>query len=174
MSTNQTVSEALAVGKSEAATDHERPATPKAAAETESVAKRAEEHPVGAAIAPPETQPAVEATGGLGEPSGAKPEPQTGEKRDLDSTTTPTAGPVPRTITEDKDKPASEKVDEPDTKKQKTETNPAAQPAQDTIGPAPAVGATAPTSKRPKKDARSKEEKVKEAMKKIPSDGISK
>lgn len=173
MNTTQTDSEALSVGKARAAANHERPATPKSAAETEFVPKRTTEHPVGAAIAPPETEAPVEATGALKEPAEAKPEPQTGEKRGLDSTSAAAAGPVPETTPEGKDKPAPEKADEPDSKKQKTEKEPAEQPAQDTTGPAPAAATTAPTSEGPKKAGRSKKEKVKEALKKIPSEGIS-
>lgn len=173
MNTTQTDSETLSLGKSQAAANHERPPTPKTAAETEFVAKRPAEHPVAAAIAPAGTVAPVEATGALEETPEAKPEPQTGEKRDLDSTTTPTAAPAPEKATEDKDKPAPEKSDEPDTKKHKTEAEPAEQPSQDTTGPAPAATATAPTSEGPKKSARSRKEKVKEALKKIPSEGIS-
>lgn len=173
LNTTKTDSEHVSVKKSQVAANHERPEAPKPAAETESPAERATEHPPGAAVAGSEAQVPVEATGALKEPPDAKPVPQTGEKRDLDSTATPAPAPAPETVSEDKDKPAPEKTDEPDTKKQKTEPEPAQEPPQDTTGPAPAAPADAPTSEGPKKAARPKKEKVKEAVKKvIPTEGI--
>lgn len=173
MNTTQTDSESVPVSKFQVGANHERPETPKTAPETEFVAKRPAEHPVAAAIAAPETVAPVEATGALEETPEAKPEPQIGEKRDLDSTTTLAAAPAPKEVIEDKEKPAPETSDEPDFKKQKIEAEPAVQPSEDTAGPAPAAAATAPTSGGPKKSARSKKEKVKEALKNIPKEGIS-
>jgi hypothetical protein len=95
--------------------------------------------------------------------------PQIGEKRDLDSMATQVADegkpPAPE--------PATEKVDGPESKKQKTEQ----EPAKDTNGtaPAPTSTTTAPAAaapEEPKKAGRSKKEKIKEAVKKvIPTDG---
>lgn len=111
----------------------------------------------------------VEASGAIKEPPGTTPEPQTGEKRDFDPSTTSAAVPALETVTEDQDKPGAEKSDEPDSKKQKTGKESAPQGT----GPAPAAATTAPKSEGPKKSARTKKEKVKEVLKKVPSEGIS-
>ncbi|KAJ5287639.1 hypothetical protein N7478_003325 [Penicillium angulare] len=107
-----------------------------------------------------------------------KEEPQTGEKRDLDSTTTPASVPTAASVTEDKKEPASEATEEPEAKKQKLDVN--AAPASDANEPAesspvaPATTtATQDTNGDSKKAGRPKKEKVKEAIKKvIPGDGI--
>jgi hypothetical protein len=100
------------------------------------------------------------------------PKPNTGEKRDIDSSTAP--------ISRDKDSPVVEKPDEPEVKKQKTEPEteiePVKEPVKDhavvTNGTA-TTPATGETNVEPKKAARSKKEKVKEAVQNIiPGDGI--
>lgn len=100
------------------------------------------------------------------------PKPNTGEKRDIDSATAP--------ISEDKDTPVVEKSDEPEAKKQKTEPETEIEPVKEPVkdlakvtngtAPTPAAG---DTNGEPKKAARPKKGKVKEAVKSIiPGDGI--
>lgn len=100
-------------------------------------------------------------------------EPQIGEKRDLDSM----ANQAPDQGQPPEPEPAAEKVNEPESKKQKTDQEPAkgtngtTKPAE----PAPTSTSTAPAAEapeEPKKASRSKKEKIKEAVKKvIPTDG---
>lgn len=97
-------------------------------------------------------------------------EPQVGEKRDLDSIATQAPDQAKPLAPE----PAAEKVKEPESKKQKTEQEPAqdtngttsatpAAPAQPSTTTAPAVE----SHEEPKKAGRSKKEKIKDAVKKI-------
>lgn len=167
--TTQTDRETIAVRKAQAGASDERSETPKPASETEPPAKRAKEHPLGAAVAASEAGVPVEAEAeALKEQPEAKPEAQTGEKRDHDSTATPT----PAAVTEAKDKD-NEKPDEPDTKKQKTESESTKQSAQDPADPTPPASAEAAAGKGPKKAALPKKEKVKDAVKVTPTEGIS-
>ncbi|KAJ5132815.1 hypothetical protein N7448_006973 [Penicillium atrosanguineum] len=162
----------------------------KAAADTDSLGASREltgaqppvaDHPLGG-VAASEGQGSVEAADAI--PIGQKkeeptpewskpaPEPNIGEKRDINST----AAPIAASVSDDKDEPVIEKPGEPDAKKQKTESEPVKepthQPAKDTNGTAPAP-ATGDTNGEPKKAARPKKEKVKDAVKKvIPGDGI--
>lgn len=120
-----------------------------------------------AAVAASEAGIPVEATGALKEQPEAKPEAQTGEKRDHDSIATRTPAAV--TEAKDRDNTVPEKPDEPDTKKQKSTK----QSAKDPAGLTPPASAEAAASKGPKKTARPKKEKAKDAMKVIPIEGIS-
>lgn len=97
-------------------------------------------------------------------------EPQVGEKRDLDSMANQTSSHGQISAPE----PAAEKVEEPESKKQKTELEPAketngtasAKPAE----PAPTSTSSAPAAEAPEKPTkagRSKKEKIKEAVKKV-------
>ena len=114
------------------------------------------------------SQPVVEAT----KPAEV---PQVGEKRDLDSMANQTSSHGQPSEPE----PAAEKVEEPESKKQKTDPEPAkeangtasAKPAE----PAPTSTSAAPAAEAPKETktaGRSKKETIKEAVKKVlPTDG---
>ncbi|KAJ5094104.1 hypothetical protein N7456_009965 [Penicillium angulare] len=108
-----------------------------------------------------------------------KDEPQTGEKRDLDSTTAPASVPTVAPVAEDKKEP--EAAEEPEAKKQKldanSETVPDVKDTKEPSEPSPVAPATTTATKDTngdsKKAGRPKKEKVKEAVKKvIPGDGI--
>ncbi|KAJ5095427.1 hypothetical protein NUU61_004783 [Penicillium alfredii] len=114
------------------------------------------ERPATSAGEPEAAKPASETNPPVAEAK--KEDPQTGEKRDIDSTAAPDA--------EDKDKSASEKPVESDAKKQKTD-----EPAKEANGTAPAAADT--TNGQPKKAGRPKKDKVKDAVKKVvPTDSI--
>jgi hypothetical protein len=173
LNTTQTDSAPVAVEEPKDAADIDNPEAPR----HPPVADR----PLGG-VTSAEAQASVEASSALPteqkkeEPKQEEPkptsQPNVGEKRDIDSTTTLIAAPA----SEDKDKTAIEKPDESTAKKQKTEPEPVSEPAgvpvKDTNGTAPAP-ATGDTNGEPKKTARPKKEKVKDAVKKvIPTDGI--
>lgn len=85
-----------------------------------------------------------------------------GEKRDIDSTVTPTPA-----LTEDEEQQKPGPSDEPDSKKPKTGEKPVTDSNGNTVAPSSANNAGQ------KKASRSKKEKIKDAMNKvIPGDGI--
>lgn len=93
---------------------------------------------------------------------GPKNETVAGEKRDIDSTVTPTPG-----LAEDEEQQRPEPSDGPDTKKLKTDEK----PASDSNGTTAAPSNTENGAQ--KKASRSKKEKIKDAVNKvIPGDGI--
>lgn len=199
LNTCQTDSESLATDSTKVRTEIEHPEAPKPVESKHDASIPATNHPLGASVTnsepevPVVAQPATEATKEAPKsgPEVAKPvvetsqpteevpkpatqEPQTGEKRDLDSLTAqaPEQGQPPEPAT------APEKVDEPESKKQKMDE----EPTKDTNGttaPADAAAATstapAPATEsheEPKKAGRSKKEKIKEVVKSIiPTDG---
>ncbi|KAJ5760964.1 hypothetical protein N7520_008120 [Penicillium odoratum] len=110
-----------------------------------------------------------------------KEEPQTGEKRDLDATTTPPVAPTaPASAAEETDKldptaPVVEKTEEPEAKKQKLETGAESteEPAEEPEAAAPAPPAADDANGEPKKTSRPKKEKVKDVIKKaVSAEGI--
>lgn len=203
LNTCQTDSESAPVEKTKPGTGIEVPEAPKPVQSTLVPNVPPPNHPLGASVAASEPEvpgvaqkapeptkevpppvaeapkPVTEASKPAEEPTkpseeAAKPvtqEPQIGEKRDLDSMATQAPGPdggkppVPE--------PTAEKVDGPESKKQKTEQ----EPTKDTNGttPAPTSTTTAPPAaapEEPKNAGRSKKEKIKETVKKIiPTDG---
>lgn len=201
LNTCQTDTESVEAEKTKLDTGIELPEAPKPVQSTHGPNGPTSNHPLGPSVAasepeatvvahkapepatvvpPPATEapnPATEAPKPAEEPTqpaeeAAKPatqEPQTGEKRDLDSMATqaPAEGKPPAP------EPTAEKVDGPESKKQKTEQ----EPTKDTNGttPAPTTTTTAPAAappEEPEKAGRSKKEKIKEAVKKIiPTDG---
>ena len=182
MNISHTDSEPIAVEKAKAAANIDSPEAPREAAGAQVPVA---DHPLGG-VAASEAKDSMEATGALPterkkeEPNQGEskpvPEPNIGEKRDIDSTAAPVAAPLSAHVSDEKDEPVIENPDEPDTKKQKIESEPVKETAQgsskDTNGTAPAP-ATGDTNEEPKKAARPKKEKVKDAVKKvIPGDGI--
>lgn len=152
---------------------------PEAPAAAEKVLEPTKEVPAIVAGGP---KPDIEAPKPATEPSqpveeATKPaeEPQVGEKRDLDSMANQASSHGQPSEPE----PATEKVDEPESKKQKTDLEPAketngtasAKPAE----PAPTRTSTASAAEspeEPKKAGRSKKETIKEAVKKVlPTNG---
>lgn len=137
------------------------PVTSKPAGETQPLASPSANGPSTASLAATEPEAPLEAQKAESE---ARAEPHTGEKRNIDSATTP----APASVSEDKDEPVPEKSPQPESKKQKTN-----QELDDgTSGPALAAAA-GDTNGVPKKAGRPKREKVKDVVKKaIPGDGI--
>lgn len=171
MKSTQTDRDSLALRKAQAGASDERPETPKPTTATEPLAARAKEHPLGAAVAASEARVPVEATGALKEQPKTKTEAQTGDKRDHDSTAEPTPGAT--TEAKAKDNAVPEKLDEPGTKKQKMASESTKQSAQEPVDPTPPASAKGAAGKGPKKTARSKKEKEKDAVKAIPTEGVS-
>lgn len=100
---------------------------------------------------------------------GPKDETVAGEKRDIDSTLTPTPA-----LAEDEEQQRPEPSDEPDTKKLKTDEKPNTdeKPASDSNGTATAAPSNTENGAQ-KKASRTKKEKIKDAVNKvIPGDGI--
>lgn len=125
------------------------------------------EAPKPAEIEPPVTEPAGSAVGSIPnapesqDSVGPKDETVVGEKRDIDSTVTPT----PALADDEQRKP--EPSDEPDTKKLKTDEKPVTDSNGTAAAPSKTDGGTQ------KKASRSKKEKIKDAVNKvIPGDGI--
>lgn len=182
VNTSHTDSEPIAVEKAKAAANIDSSEAPKEAAGAQAPVA---DHSL-SDVAASEAKGSTEATGTLPteqnkeepnqEESKSAPEPNIGEKRGIDSTAVPVAAPLAAYVSDEKDEPVIENPDEPDTKKQKIESEPVKEtvqePSKDTNGTAPAP-ATGVTNEEPKKAARSKKEKVKDAVKKvIPGDGI--
>ncbi|CRL17806.1 unnamed protein product [Penicillium camemberti] len=93
---------------------------------------------------------------------GPKDETVAGEKRDIDSTVTPTPA-----LAEDEEQQRPEPSDEPDTKKLKTDEKPVSDPNGTAAAPSNTENGAQ------KKASRSKKEKIKDAVNKvIPGDGI--
>ncbi|KAJ5499809.1 hypothetical protein N7453_008860 [Penicillium expansum] len=118
---------------------------------------------------PPVTEPTGSALGSIPVareskiPVGPKDEIVAGEKRDIDSTVTPTPA-----LAEDEEQRKPEPSDEPDTKKLKTDEK----PVTNSNGTA-AVAPSNADSGGQKKASRSKKDKIKDAVNKvIPGDGI--
>lgn len=201
LNTCQTDTESVEAEKTKLGTGIELPEAPKPVQSTQGPNAPTSNHPLGPSVAasepevtvvpqkapepakevpPPTTEapnPITEAPKLVEEPTQPmeevpKPstqEPQVGEKRDLDSM----ANQAPAEEMPPAPEPTAEKVDGPESKKQKTEQ----EPTKDTNGtvPAPSTTTTAPAAappEEPKKTGPTKKEKIKEAVKKIiPGDG---
>lgn len=198
LNTTQTDSEATSFEKARAAAGGENPDAPRSVETTKPPVPPSTDHPFGSAVASSEPQAPMDSQ----ESKAAKPEPQTGEKREFDSTGITDSAPAPAPVPESTSTkaptahpgtalpetpapapapvpapaPASDERDKPLPEKsgdpEAKKQKVEPETSKDVNGSVPS-GSTADANGTQKKTARPKKEKVKDAVKKaIPGDGI--